>query len=293
MSSEAGVTVLERIRRARPRLSGTQAAIAEEVLTDPAAVVSATTASLAQAADVSQASVVRFARTLGYSGLPGLRLALAQELTRRDLEHEQSQVARGRIDASDSLEDLASKIGFHEARSIEETVSRLDLQALDAVARAIASGRTTTVLGVGASGLVAADLCQKLQRLGLACQFHADTHVQLVHAALLARESVAVGLSFSGRTVEVHKGMALAAGAGALTVAVTGDPRSPVAQEAEHVLVTVAREDELRIGAMASRTAQLAVVDVLFARVAQLRLDDLDTALVTTRAAVGAHRLSR
>ena len=37
--------------------------------------------------------------------------------------------------------------------------------------------------------------------------------------------------------------------------------------------------------------AQLAVIDILFARVAQLRFDDLDAALSTTRAAVGRLRL--
>lgn len=281
----------ERIRRGRAGFSATEAAIAEQLLADPASVVSATTADIARAAGVSQASVVRFARSLGYGGLPALRLALAREMTRHDLEHERSGVARGRIDASDSLHDLAHKIGFYEARSIEDTIQGLDLGALDEVAGAIADRRPVTLLGVGASGLVAEDLCQKLQRIGQQSQFTPDTHLQLVQAAMRTPQDVVVGISFSGRTVETHQALALAAGAGALTVAITGDPGSPIGRLASRVLVTAAREDELRIGALASRMAQLAVVDVLFARVAQLRFDDLDAALATTRAAVGGHQL--
>ena len=233
MSTEAGDDdpsgVVERIRRSRADFSATEAAIAERVLADPQAVLVATTSSLAGSAGVSQASVVRFCRALGYAGLPDLRLALAQELSRRDLEHERSGVAHGRIDASDSLADLAAKIAFHEARSIEQTARRLDLNVLEEVARAITAPRSVTVFGVGASGLVAADLTQKLQRIGQPCQFHADTHVQRVHAALLDADDVAIGFSFSGRTRDVDDCLRLARDGGAFTVAVTGDPRSPVA----------------------------------------------------------------
>ena len=215
--------VVERIRRSRADFSATEAAIAERVLADPQAVLVATTSSLAGSAGVSQASVVRFCRALGYAGLPDLRLALAQELSRRDLEHERSGVAHGRIDASDSLADLAAKIAFHEARSIEQTARRLDLNVLEEVARAITAPRSVTVFGVGASGLVAADLTQKLQRIGQPCQFHADTHVQRVHAALLDADDVAIGFSFSGRTRDVDDCLRLARDGGAFTVAVTGE----------------------------------------------------------------------
>lgn len=282
---------MERIQRSRATFSATEAAIADRVLADPGAVLNATTASLAQEAGVSQASIVRFCRKLGFNGFPDLRLGLAGELSRRAVEHERSGVAHGRIDALDSLADLTAKIAFHEARSIEQTARLIDLEALDAVAHAVSERRPVTVFGVGASGLVAEDLSQKLQRLGLRCQFHADTHVQLVQAALLTPEDVAIGISFSGRTVETHEALRLAAERGALTVAVTGAPSSPIGEASERILLTIAREDELRIGALASRMAQLVVVDMLFARVAQLRFDDLDLALATTRAAVGDHRL--
>lgn len=287
----SGPTATERIRRARDGFSPTEEALAAQILADPPAALSATAASLAHDAGVSQASVVRFARTLGYSGLPDLRLALAQELMLQTLEREQAGVAQGQIDAADTLEELASKIAFHEARSIEQTVANLDLAALEQVAQAIADHAPVTAFGVGASGLVASDLSQKLQRIGLPCQFSPDTHVQLVHAALLDADDVAVGISFSGRTAEVLRALRLARDHGALTVAVTGNPGSPIAAAADLVLVTIARETELRAAALASRMAQLAVIDVLFARVAQLRYDDLGAALEMTRAAVGEQRV--
>ena len=57
------------------------------------------------------------------------------------------------------------------------------------------------------------------------------------------------------------------------------------------MLTTAARETTFRSGAMASRIAQLTVVDCLFIGVAQRHLADSMRALDETRDAVGSHRL--
>mgnify|MGYP003376364877 CR=1 FL=1 len=278
--------VIETIRSMQAVLSTAEASVARTVLDDPESAIAATVAQLADRAGVSQASVVRFSRALGFDGVPALRLELAQELSRRALELERSDIAEGAINASDSLADVVNKLAFHEARSIEQTARLIDLDALDKVAAAIATAHHTSCYGVGASGLAAADLAQKLQRIGLMCLESLDTHVQLVHAALAGPGSVAVAFSFSGRTAEVHHALSIAKKAGALTVAVTNDRDSPVGKVADLVLMTSAREAQLRAAALASRMAQLAVVDFLFVRVAQLRFDDVEAALDATRAAV-------
>jgi DNA-binding MurR/RpiR family transcriptional regulator len=274
------------------KLSLAEGRAAATVLADPEFAIAATVAELAARAQVSQASVVRFSQALGFDGVPELRLELAQELSRRALELERSDIAEGEINAADTVADVVSKIAFHEARSIEQTARLIDLVALDRVAGAIADAHHTSVYGVGASGLAAADLAQKLQRIGLMCLGSQDTHVQLANAALAGPNSVAVAFSFSGRTTEVHNALSIAKRGGALTVAVTNDRDSPVGKVADLVLMTSAREAQLRAAALASRMAQLAVVDFLFVRIAQLRFDDVESALEATRAAVNTQRLN-
>jgi len=78
---------------------------------------------------------------------------------------------------------------------------------------------------------------------------------------------------------------------GATTVAVTNFPRSPLARTADLVLTTAARETTYRSGAMASRIAQLTVIDCLFIGVAQQVLPDARKALEETASAVRGHRL--
>lgn len=226
------------------------------------------------------------------SGYRELRTELARDLSRRTLELERSSVAEGTITLDDSLTQMITKIAFHEARTIENTARAVDADELEAVASAISIAPRTALFGVGSSGLVASDLSEKLERIGLVCQHHQDTHMQLVHAALCKRPCVALGISFSGNTQEVVEALTVAHKHGATTVAMTGLPDSPVGRLADHVLVTSARETQVRAGAMSSRMAQLAVVDFLFARVAQLCMDDLETLLSSTRTAVSTHRKS-
>jgi len=283
--------LLVRLRQMLPSLRPAELRIAETVLDDPVAVVGATISDLAARAGVSQASVVRFCRSAGYPGYPGFRIDLARTTSRRAAERERSGVAQGEITRDDDLAEVVSKIAFHEARTIESTARSIDLDALEETVRAVAAADRIDVYGVGASGLTAQDLAQKLSRIGLVCFAPMDSHQQLQSAALLGPGSVSIGISHTGRTVEVHQALTLAGRRGASTVAITGFPTSPLARLADTVLTTAVRETQFRTGALASRIAQLAVVDFLFVNVAQRRFDATTAALKHTYDAVQQHRM--
>src|SRR5690606_8679596 len=166
----------------------------------------------------------------------------------------------------------------------------LDLDVLAAVVDVLVAAPRIEIYGVGASGLVAVDLEQKLRRIGRRATACPEAHAALVSAALLGPGDVAVGISHTGATVDTIDALALASTSGATTVALTNFPRSPLAQLADHVLVTAARETTFRSGATASRIAQLTVVDCVFVAVAQRTYADTLSALERTRAAVANRR---
>jgi len=284
--------VLVRLRQTLPTLRPAEARIATVVLDDPPGVVGATITELAARAGTSQATVVRFCRAVGYAGYPEFRIDLAQATSRRAVELERSGIAEGEINRTDTATDVVSKIAFHEARTIEETARMLDLDALERAVDAVAAAPRVDVYGAGSSGLTAQDLGQKLTRIGIACFAPVDLHGQLQSAALLEAGCVAVAVSHTGTTVETVQALTLARDAGATTVAVTNFPTSPLAELADVVLATTARETQFRSGAMSSRIAQLAIVDFLFVRVAQRRYDRTTAALKATYEAVRPHRLA-
>jgi DNA-binding MurR/RpiR family transcriptional regulator len=113
----------------------------------------------------------------------------------------------------------------------------------------------------------------------------------LTSAAVLESGDVAVGISHSGTTAETIDALAEARKRGAITVGLTNFPRSPIAEVADHVLTTAARETTFRSGATASRLAQLTVIDCVFVGVAQRTFKPTRQALEDTYEAVRGRRV--
>ncbi|MET4158560.1 MurR/RpiR family transcriptional regulator [Agromyces sp. PvR057] len=282
--------VLSEVRQALPRLSSAEARVADAIIADPGIVVDLTITELAIVCNTSLSTVARFCQTLGYSGYREFRMEVAGALSREAAERDRFGLADSDIGADDSAEDVVAKIAFHEVLAIEQTVKGLDTVVLDQVVDAIVGAGHVDLYGFGASGLTAQDLQQKLARIGISAACSVDVHLALVSAALRKPTDVAIGISHSGLTAETHHTLEVARDAGATTVAITNSPDSPLAELADFVLTTHARESTYRMGAMSSRIAQLALVDFLFVRVAQRR-DDVAAPLRRTREVTASHRI--
>jgi len=242
-----------------------------------------TISELATAATTSETTVLRFSKRLGLAGYPRLRLALAEESARPRAVG----ATLTDISAADSIDDVIRKIAFADASAVEETADQLDRDTLAQTAKTIARASRVDIYGSGASAVVAADLQQKLHRIGCLAFAWSDPHIALTSAALLGPKDIAIGISHSGATHETIESITRAKANGAPTVAITNFPLSPLAK----VLTTAARETALRSGATASRIAALTVVDCLYIVVAQRNLRITRKAVKSTRDAVSAHNV--
>lgn len=276
-----------RVRAVLPSLSPAEARIAQIIDADPAGVATLTVTRLAERAQTSAATVVRAARSLGFEGYPQLRLALAAH---GGSVHSADGVPLGaEITSSDPAVLVLAKLAAFEAEQIRATSELVDPVALGNVVTLIGGARRIDVYGIGASGLVAQDLTQKLCRIGLDCRAHTEHDAAIVSACLLGPLDLAIGVSHSGGNPGTVQPLALARKAGAATAAITGASRSALAHQADHVLVTAGREFGFRSAAMASRTGQLLVVDGIFIGVAQ-SLPGALTALQHTYEALSPRR---
>ncbi|WP_326771672.1 MurR/RpiR family transcriptional regulator [Streptomyces sp. NBC_01445] len=289
-SGEPSADILIRIRSALPSLAPAERRVGQVVLKDPAQSSRWSIGTLAERAETSVTTVMRFCRANGLKSYPQLRLALAGAVA---LEHALSHPrthSHTDISATDTLDEIADKIVFQEARALEDTRAQLDIGALGQVVDAVGGARRIDIFGVGASGFVGADLHQKLHRIGLMAFIWTDVHAALTAAALLGPGDVALGISHSGTTADTIDPLQAAAERGATTVALTNFSRSPLAECSDLVLTTSVRETPLRSGATVSRIAQLALIDCLFVGVAQRSYERSSTALSDTFKAI--HRRS-
>jgi DNA-binding MurR/RpiR family transcriptional regulator len=274
-----------------PSFSPAEQRVAHVVIEAGGAASRFTITELAGRAGTSETTVIRFCRAMGFSGYPELRLTLAAEAGRLADALSGPAEMGSDISPDDALAEVVKKIAFADARAVEDTAAQLDVAKLEKVVSRVARARRVDIYGVGASAFVAQDFQQKLHRIGRVAFAWSDPHIALTSAALLGKQDVAFGISHTGTTMDTIEAFTEAGRRGATTVALTNFPRSPLAAAADFVLTTAARETTFRSGAMASRVAQLTVVDCVFVGVAQRSYAQTKRALEVTFEAANTRRL--
>ncbi|MBZ2197407.1 MurR/RpiR family transcriptional regulator [Occultella gossypii] len=284
------MSIQSQIQAKRDTLAPSMRRVADAILADPSLVLEETISELARKCATSETTIVRFCRTLGLAGYVQLRLALATEVGREGARRSPAATYGSDISAGSTLEEVVASIGFTENLGIEETINSLDIAELGRVVDAIDAAARISVYGVSASGWSAADLHRKLFRIGRVAYSFADGHDAVTSLGLMGAGDVAVGFSHRGTTAEVVRFLEAARERGVTAVAITNAADSPVAAAADLVLRTAVRESPFRSGAMASRTAQLLIVDCIFVAVAQRRMTETVDALRDTHDAVAQFR---
>ncbi len=124
-----------RIRSAAELLRPAERSIADFVLADPAGVIQMSISELGLQAGVGESTIVRFCRTIGYTGYQEFKLRLAQDLV------EPSEYIRENISFGDTTAELADKIFQANQRAVEDTRRSIDPAKIEAAAKALTAAR--------------------------------------------------------------------------------------------------------------------------------------------------------
>lgn len=262
-------------------LNNTEQKIATYILGNPEGILSMPIAELAINSGVSQAAWVRFCKTMGFQGLKELKKEMIQELNSGKTENV-SEDTFNDIRIPDGIQSIHDRVRFNNITSIEDTMKVIDLNQADAAAKAICKAKRVDFYGVGASGIVALDAQSKFLRIGKFSLSAQDTHQQLVNAATLTQNDVAVMISYSGTTKEMIEVLRTAKESKATVISITKYGKNQISQEADIPLFISASEIEKRSGAMGSRIAQLTVIDLLFTCVANSSYKEIESILNRT-----------
>ncbi len=265
-----------------------EAAIAHAVLDHPDHVARMNISQLAKFSSTSVASVVRFSKAMGFKGFPDFRMALVSELSRREHLGLNGSELDGGITLQDSPEEVIRKISQADARAIQSTAERLDVNSFVATVDAWEKAETIGLIGIASSGYVVMDLQLKLNRLGKRAVAWTDAHSALTSISLLKPNDVLMAVSHSGTTIDIVDVITAFKSRGVTVILITNNFRGPATAIADLVLFTSARETTFRSGATASRIAQLTVVDCLCVAFAQRNWKETKAALDLSREVIGS-----
>lgn len=249
--------MLSKISESLSDLSGAERKVAESALAEPKWFVHAAVAEIAERASVSQPTVIRFCRSLGYKGLPEFKLALSASIG-----HEGMPYVHEELNADDDMASVVEKVLSNAAASILGARRFLKETDLETAIAMLTHARRIEFYGVGNSGIVAQDAQHKFFRFGISTVAYVDTHIQLMAASVLSNHDVLVVISNSGSSIELLDAVSIAKENGAAVIAITRSG-SPLAQLADCVLSIASQENVELYTPMVSRLLQLAVIDIL------------------------------
>ncbi|TDX45129.1 RpiR family transcriptional regulator [Halanaerobium congolense] len=239
---------------------------------------------LAQAADSSPASVVRFCKKLKYEGYQDFKISLIKDI--QDYDNQSRTKIYDDIAVDDEIEEIMDKLAYDNIKVIENTIKLLSVDELKRAVAAVEKADNIYIFGIGASGLVAKDLEYKLMRIKKTVIYYSDTHAQLSSAANMENTDLAIAISYSGQSLEVYEALKTAKKRGAETIAISKYGDNPLNRIADIKLQVAGSEKNLRLGAITSRIAQLTAVDILFVAFAKNDFSKISNYLKNTRESV-------
>ena len=143
-------STLDLIRENSEKMSRIQRMIAQHILADPEQVVRCSISDLTrQSGAKSEASIVRFYRSLGFEGYKDFKLKIAQELAGGTLYHSYED-----IKMDDSSKDLKRKIFSGAIMTLNANAAIEDNDAYEAAAELILGSNRIILLGYGTSAAV-------------------------------------------------------------------------------------------------------------------------------------------
>lgn len=154
-----------------------------------------------------------------------------------------------------------------DIQMIADMARELDIEQLNRVVKIMKKAKIIDVYGTDNSANAAAELSGRLLHLGLTSRNYSDLFFQKISAGHLGEKDVAVSFSISGETIAVIEALKAAKECGAVTVAVTGDRESTLAECADYVFVTPTIYAHQVSRWISSRISQIAFVDTLCAAI--------------------------
>ncbi|MBL8789438.1 MAG: MurR/RpiR family transcriptional regulator [Rhizobiales bacterium] len=256
-------SLLERIQERYGILRKSERVVADYLRDNAGTRLDSSITELGRRLGVSEATISRVSRALGYEGYPDLKLSVAEGARPRGTFAN----IPVEIDVHDSLIQTSGKLLSLLTAGLEGTQRMLDAQRLEQAVDAMSHARRIVFVGVGGGAAICDEAAHLFMKAGFEASSYRDGYTQTIIAAKLTAEDVMVGISHTGTTRTVADALSLAQDNGATTIAITSDAGSDVAKAADVCLTTWSATQQvvpLHGDFLEGRLSQLFLIDLLY-----------------------------
>ena len=279
--------LLLKVRSKYPSLTNAAKKVADYILNNYNNAVYLNIIQLAAETNVSESTITKFVRTLGYNAFHDLKISLARASSRE----KKDENLYGEISLDDDVENICTNVFFHNIEALKDSLKILDFNCINQAADFILKARKVDLYGMGSSTIATLNAKMRFYRLGILCFNYNDPHQQIISASLLKKTDVAIGISNSGRSDDVVKALSLAKQSGASTICITNYDDTPIVKSADIKLFTSTRDFEQLNESLNARIAELSLLDALYVCVAsKMEKQTLHNNIYKTSEAIKANR---
>jgi RpiR family transcriptional regulator, carbohydrate utilization regulator len=255
--------LIQRIQERYTSLRKSERVVADYLRENAGTRLSLSITDFAQTLGISEATISRVSRALGYSGFLDLKLSLAEGAVARS----GFSNIPAEIEQTDTLIATSAKLANLLSTALQGTQRMLDTERIDRCISTIREARKVVLVGVGGAAAICDEAAHLFMKAGLDAVSCSDHYTQVVLAANLGPQDVMLGISHTGTTVGVASALRLAREKSATTIAMTSDPSSEVARAAELSLITwnsATPSVPLYGDFLEGRISQIYLVDLLY-----------------------------
>ena len=254
--------------------------IANFFLEKPQLVIDATAEKIGKLTQTSSSAIVRFAKKMGYTGFPAMKLDIAVAIKNTQNTHDLTEV-----EADESFANILEKTSARFKIIPDVIATQNATEDFSQATSLIENARHIFVYGVTASSLVAQDIQQKFTRIGLDVIYHADFHQMITTMqATATKQDLSIVISESGRTFEALNFKKISNDLGLKVIVLTNETNSEMTQDCDIVLTTTSQQfDKVRFASTTGLLSQLYVVDILFYAYISKHYEDSQKKVEATR----------
>lgn len=256
--------IIEEIQAAFPKLRKSEQKAASYMLEHVNEMENISLGKIAKESGVSEASVVRMLKAVGYKSFKEMKIAFVEERMKKENQGENRGILGICIQKEEKIEDVPGRIIQNTISLLQDSLQAISAKKLKKAVRAIEKAERVCIFSVENSNAVAEDLQTKLMYLGIRCEYTKDYYLQSIQAGHMRKGEVAIGISYSGTSMNTVDVLKQAKKKGATTIAITNFANTPLVENADIVILT--SDKQLLYGNdIFSRTIHMAVVDMIYA----------------------------
>ncbi len=246
-----------------------QKLIADYIVSNYEKVAFMTAAKLAEAVQISESTVVRFAAELGLDGYPELLKSLKEMVPTKLTSVQRIEIASSNLKEQDILKNVIHS----DIYKLKQTLNTVDRNAFNQAVSAIQQAKKIYILGIRSSAALASFLGFYFNLMFENVKLIHTNSVSEIFEQLIgiSEGDVAIGISFPRYSRRTVKAMEYAKKSGAKVIAITDSNLSPLNKTADFSLI--ARSDMASF--VDSLVAPLSLINALIVALTMDRAEEM------------------